>query len=148
MKQKTTSMMHSLQVPCTKENLREIRFFVENALTHYSISANDIYFIKLAIDEICANLIIHSHHCNQDDSIEVKIRHEGSTFVFEIHDQSNDNFNLLEYNSPDIQHIINNRKNGNMGLMLVKKIMDEIEVERKEGHNICRLYKSIPQGNH
>jgi hypothetical protein len=32
--------------------------------------------------------------------------------------------------------------------MLVKKIMDEIEVERKEGHNICRLYKSIPQGNH
>lgn len=140
--------MHSLQVPCTKENLKEIRYFVENALSRHSISPNDIYFIKLAIDEICANLIIHAHHCNQDDILEVKIRTEGSTFVFEIHDQSNDNFNLLEYKSPDIQHIVSNRKNGNMGLALVKNIMDDIEVEHNQGHNICRLYKSIPQANH
>lgn len=139
--------MHSLQVPCTKENLKEIRYFVENALNRYEVSAEDIYFIKLAIDEICANLIIHAHHCNQEDFIEVKIKNEGNIFVFEIHDQSNDNFNLLEYKAPDIQHIISNKKNGSMGLILVKKIMDEIELERCEERNICRLYKSIPQAN-
>ncbi|SFF20615.1 serine/threonine-protein kinase RsbW [Thermoflexibacter ruber] len=139
--------MHSLQVPCTKENLKEIRYFVENALNRYEISTDDIYFIKLAIDEICANLIIHAHHCNHEDFIEVKIKNEGNTFIFEIHDQSNDNFNLLEYKVPDIQQIIANKKNGNMGLILVRKIMDEIELERCEGHNICRLYKSIPQAN-
>ncbi len=139
--------MHSLQIPCTKENLQEIRCFVENVLNRYQVSPEDIYFIKLAIDEICANLIIHSHHCNKNDLLEVKIRRENNTFIFEIHDQSNDNFNLLEYKVPDIQQIINDKKNGSIGLILVKKIMDDIELERREGHNICRLYKSIPQAN-
>jgi serine/threonine-protein kinase RsbW len=120
---------------------------VENVLNRYQVSPEDIYFIKLAIDEICANLIIHSHHCNKNDLLEVKIRRENNTFIFEIHDQSNDNFNLLEYKVPDIQQIINDKKNGSIGLILVKKIMDDIELERREGHNICRLYKSIPQAN-
>lgn len=141
-------MMHSLQVPCTKENLKEIRYFVECALSRYNLSANDTNLMILAIDELCANLIIHSHHCNQDECIEVKVRNEDQTFIFEIHDQSNDSFNLLEYKIPDIQQIINEKRNGSMGLILVKRIMDDIEVERNDGHNICRLYKSLPQGNH
>jgi len=140
-------MMHSLQVPCTKENLKEIRYFVESALSRYNLSANDVNLMILAIDELCANLIIHSHQCNQDECIEVKVKNENQTFIFEIHDQSNDSFNLLEYKIPDIQQIITEKRNGSMGLMLVKRIMDDIEVERNDGHNICRLYKSLPEGS-
>jgi serine/threonine-protein kinase RsbW len=141
-------MMHSLQVPCTKENLKEIRYFVDGALSRYNLSANDTNLIILAIDELCANLIIHSHQCNKNDFIEVKVKNENNTFIFEIHDQSHDSFNLLEYKVPEIQQIIHEKRNGSMGLILLKRIMDNIEVERKEGHNICRLYKAVPQANH
>lgn len=141
-------MMHSLQVPCTKENLKEIRYFVEGALSRYDLSASDTNLMILAIDELCANLIIHSHHCNQNESIEVKVRNENHTFIFEIHDQSNDSFNLLEYKVPDIKQVINEKRNGSIGLILIKQIMDDIEVERNEGYNVCRLYKSLPQANH
>ncbi len=137
-------MIYSIEVPCKKNNLKKVRQFVERVLTAYLISPTETNMMVLAIDELCANLMIHSHACNPKNHIEVRIlQSHNQQFIFEIHDQAGDSFNLLEYQAPDMQEVIRQRRSGGIGLILVKKIMDDIQVERKGEHNICRLYKSI-----
>ncbi len=137
-------MIYSIEVPCKKNNLKKVRQFVERVLLGYLISPVEANMMVLAVDELCANLMIHSHSCNPDNSIEVRIQNQNNRFVFEIHDDADDTFNVAEYQTPDMQEVIKNRQSGGIGLILVKKIMDDIQFERDGTHNICRLYKHFP----
>jgi serine/threonine-protein kinase RsbW len=139
--------VYSIEVPCRKHNLKRVRNFVENVLLSHLISPIEANLVVLAIDELCANLMIHSHHCKVEDSIEVKINTEDGQFTFEIYDYSPDSFNLLDYKTPDMQQVIKERKNGGIGLILVSKIMDKIQYEKKESYSVCRLRKSSLRSN-
>ncbi|MCZ6899981.1 MAG: ATP-binding protein, partial [Bacteroidetes bacterium] len=49
---------------CSKEKLKKIREFVSEVLHKYNLTEVKINELVLAVDEVCANLIIHSHNCN------------------------------------------------------------------------------------
>lgn len=138
-------MNYSFKVPCCKDKLQSIRDFVNNILSHYNLSEVETHQLVLAVDEVCANLMIHSHHCNPDESIELVIRvEEGAGITFEIRDEGV-GFNFCEYQEPDLNEIIGTQRKGGVGLMLVRRIMDQIEFDccSKKRHNIYRLRKSI-----
>jgi serine/threonine-protein kinase RsbW len=97
----------------------------------------------LAVDEVCANLMIHSHQCNPQESIELLIDVKKTEVIFEIKDTGN-GFNFTDYQEPTIKEIIIEKKKGGLGLMLVKRIMDKVEFIKKDNSNICRLRKKIP----
>ena len=140
-------MTYSIQIPCNKHNLKKVRSFVEDILGNYYISASDINLIVLAIDEMCANLIIHSHKCNAEEHIELKIKDENGKFVFEIHESSPECFNLVDYKLPEMKQLISEKRNGGIGLILVRKIMDDIQLERRGSYNIYRLVKAVARTN-
>jgi serine/threonine-protein kinase RsbW len=62
--------------------------------------------------------------------------------IVEITDKG-DAFNLLEYEVPNLNQVIEEKRKGGIGILLVKKIMDEIQFESKNGKNICRLIKNF-----
>ena len=136
-------MKYNRKVPCTKNHLKEIRGFVNNSLGQHGLSDVDISAMVLAIDEICANLIIHSHQCNPKEHIEIIINvdfHEG--VEFRIVDEGV-GFDINQYNEPTIDDLIQSRRKGGIGLILVKKIMDDIDFIKSNNKNICRLFKKI-----
>lgn len=136
-------MNYSYKVPCSKERLKDIRAFVNEALKNHGLSEVEISTLVLAIDEVCANLMIHSHDCNPKDSIEIVIKiQKGAGVTFNIIDQGV-GFNINEYEEPTIDELIKKKRKGGIGLILVKKIMDEIEFKSVSGHNTCRLFKKI-----
>jgi serine/threonine-protein kinase RsbW len=51
------------------------------------------YLLVLALDEVCANLIIHSHGCNNNDTIDIKISRAADGVCFEVKDSKPDSFN-------------------------------------------------------
>ncbi len=136
-------MIHSIRISCLKNNLCRVRKFIEGALKQHSISPVDINLMVLAVDELCANLIIHSHDCNPKEDIEVSVSRKDNQFVFEIKDESAPSFDLLSYKEPDMKEIIAEKRGGGIGLILVKKIMDEIQYERNGSANICRVSKRL-----
>ena len=136
-------MIHSIRISCLKNNLSRVRKFIEGALKQHAISPVEINLMVLAVDELCANLIIHSHNCNPKEDIEVSVRRKDNQFVFEIKDESAPSFDLLSYKEPDMKEIIAEKRGGGIGLILVKKIMDEIQYERNGSANICRVSKRL-----
>lgn len=135
-------MKYTYKVPCKKDKLRDIRGFVKEVLDKHGLQEIDVSTLVLAIDEVCANLIIHSHGCNPKESIEIEIEVDEKGLIFNIIDKA-EIFNIKEYEEPSIEDIVKKQRKGGIGLILVKRIMDDIEVVSKDNKYICRLTKNI-----
>jgi len=136
-------MEYNFKVPCSKNRLGDIREFLEKVLSENDVPEVTMGSLVLAVDEVCANLIIHSHKCNEKEQIELKVdvnKKDGVTFY--IIDRG-DGFNIGEYQEPSISEIVKTKRKGGMGLMLVRRIMDDIELIKKKHKNIYRLHKNI-----
>lgn len=119
---------------------------MDETLGQYTISDVDLNMLVLAVDEICANLIVHSYNTSDAaDCIELHIKieeHKGITF--DIVDRNNEGFNILNYKEPLLKELIRARRKGGLGLMLVKRIMDDVQFKSNGNSNICRLFKRMP----
>ncbi len=136
-------MEYRFKVPCSKSKLGDIREFLQQVLSANSIPEVTVNTLVLAVDEVCANLIIHSHNCNPDHHIELKVRVNGkSKITFDIIDHGI-GFNIGDYKEPSISDIVNQKRKGGIGLMLVRRIMDEIELIKGKKKNVYRLHKKI-----
>jgi serine/threonine-protein kinase RsbW len=136
-------MHYNFKVPCQKKRLIDIRYFINDVLKKHLKSEIDINSLVLAVDEVCANLMIHSHQCDPDKCLELFVRIDKSEVIFEIRDTGN-GFNITNYKEPSIREIITEKKKGGLGLMLVRRIMDNIEFVRSKNRNIYRLSKKLP----
>lgn len=136
-------MSHKLNLSCCTSALVELRSFLQLSLKTYGFSEVDRHQLVLAVEEVCANLIIHSHACNPKELIYLEVKELKKKLSIEITDKG-DAFNLLEYEVPDLKKVIEEKRKGGIGILLVKKIMDEIEFESKNGKNTCRLIKKFP----
>ena len=136
-------MEDRIRVSCQKNNLKQIRQFIENKLSFYQLPEADKNLIVVAIDEVCSNLMIHSHQCNPMQHIEVATQENSPTmFICQVHDWGKP-FNIVEYQTPPMENVLKEKKSGGMGLILVKKIMDKIELDTSQGHTIYTFYKSL-----
>ena len=135
-------MKSKLNLSCQTSALSELRSFLQRTLTGFSLSEIEKHQITLAVEEVCANLIIHSHGCNPEDEIQLEVKDLNEGLIFEITDQGLA-FNLLEYDAPDLKKVMVEKRKGGLGIILVKKIMDKIEFESNNGKNTCRLIKKF-----
>ena len=136
-------MKHSISIPCEKRNLQRIRTFIIEVLREQHLADLEIHSMVLAVDEVCANMMIHSSKCSPDHSIEVEvITQNKNKVIFNIIDHGHA-FDIRNHPEPDINEIIRKKKKGGLGLMLVKRIMDEIDFIAKDGFSIVRLTKNL-----
>jgi len=136
-------MSPKLKLSCCTSALVELRSFLQRSLEAYGFSEVDRHQVTLAVEEVCTNLIIHSHASNPKEVIYLEVKELKEKLAIEITDKG-DAFNLLEYEVPDLKKVIEEKRKGGIGILLVKKIMDEIEFESKNGKNTCRLIKKFP----
>lgn len=136
-------MIRRFKIPCSKDSLKAIRSFVSEALTAISVPDIECNMLVLAVDEICANRILHSNNNNETLFLEVVItNNEEGSIVFEIID-SGAPFNTSNYIEPSLLQLIQDKKKGGLGLMLVHRIMDIVEVSTTGNISIFRMQKKL-----
>ncbi len=128
--------------PCTKQSLPKIRAFVEGELRSLQIQESMTYQLVLAVDEACANSIIHHHDCDERDRIKLSISLKGKELLIELADNGTP-FPIHEYKPEDLQEIIRKRTKGGLGIFLITKIMDKIEVEESEDFFVYKFTKYV-----
>jgi len=136
-------MNYQYNTGCSLENLKGVRDFIRKSLRGHVASDVVLNEIILALDEMCSNLMIHSHQCNPDDRIEIHIDvPQKGKVVFEIVDDG-EMFDINHFNQPEIDNLIQEKRKGGLGVRLVKSIMDEVVYTNRNGKNVCRLIKKI-----
>ena len=141
--QRTWSMNYKQKVGCNIENLKGVRDFIRKALKDNGVPDLQISELVLALDEMCSNLMIHSHRCNPEELFEINIiLKRGEPVIFEIIDDGN-TFDINQFAEPDLGNLVHEKRKGGLGIRLVKSIMDKIEYQNRSGKNVCRLIKNI-----
>ncbi|MFY0626079.1 MAG: ATP-binding protein [Reichenbachiella sp.] len=135
-------MTHNFSTSCRREKLQEIRHFVTEVLHDIGFPESEARKVILAVDEVCANLIIHSNKSNPEEKLELFVENEGNNIRFEIVDHGL-GFNYSEYKEPNITEIIKTKRKGGLGMMLVKKIMDHVEFKCEKSRNVCCMTKKF-----
>lgn len=136
------SVKYSLDIPSSKNKLRLMRKFVTDVLRKHNVSDIEINMMVLAVDEVCANIIIHGHPTENHSEVKLKISFKGEGVWFEIVDQGNA-FDIVSYQEPAIQDLVKSKHKGGIGIMLVKKIMDDIVFESTTSKNTLTLFKKV-----
>lgn len=121
-----------------------MRKFVTEVMKAHDLSEVDTNMLVLAVDEVCANIIIHGHQLNESESVRLNIRFDQDGVWFEIIDKGNA-FDIVNYHVPQIEDLIKKKNKGGVGIMLVKKIMDKIELRTSSEGNVLQLYKVLRQ---
>ena len=99
--------------------------------------------IDVAIDEIFSNI---AHYAYGEDGGDVTVRFEYdpqtdvATIIFMDRGIP---FNSLDRGDPDVTLPAEKRAIGGLGVFLVKKLMDEVTYEHRDGMNIMRMTKKI-----
>jgi len=135
-------MQLSFKTYCDKNNLQSVRDFVRTTLAGEGISDQDSYLTVLAIDEICANLMIHSNCCNDQKEISLNLSFKENQLQITITDYGI-SFNFDEHVDLVVENLVADKRKGGLGLLLVKKIMDDVSYESLNGCNNWILMKKL-----
>lgn len=117
-----------------------MRQFVTNVLTEHEVSDIEINMMVLAVDEVCANIIIHGHPSDSESKVRLEIDFKSEGIWFNIVDHGNA-FDIVNYETPSLEDLIRKKNKGGIGIMLVKKIMDDIQFHSGPQENTLTLFK-------
>ena len=131
--------------PCTTDNLGEIRSFIADQLQKTDFSDNEKYQIVLAIDEACANAIIHGNQCDRRRKLKIEMDIHPDYISVEIYDIGDYRPNQTPHTqlSRDIHDNIRSRSKGGLGLRLMHVIMDRVRYYNNGTANVCCLTKKV-----
>ena len=106
------------------------------------LSNKVLFQICLAMEEIVSNIISYGYTDDAVHWIKIAILHEQGILIIRLEDDGIP-FNPLWAQEPDCECPVEERKVGNLGIHLCKKVMDEMIYERCGNKNILTLKKDI-----
>ena len=133
-------MKASFTTPCSIESLCAIRRFFRKQLSRLGLSEDAQYPIVLAIDEACANAIIHGNGSDESNQLEMRMEVKASNLTVKIWDVGEYPQRKPAFN---IKKRIKQRKPGGLGLHLIYNIMDDVQFFNESNYNVCQLTKEL-----
>ena len=135
--------MVSISVPAKVESIDKVTEFVDEQLVAAECSMKASVQINVAIDEIFANIAFYAYPEGEGDVVvQIDIENDPRMAVLTFVD-SGIPYNPLEKQDPDVTLSLEERQIGGLGIFIVKKSMDDMIYERKDGQNILTLRKKI-----
>jgi len=122
--------------------LEKVMSLVSDLCLQNSIPPDTEYDLNLALDEMISNVAQHAFPKGEDHHFSVQISVNNEEFVARIEDDGVE-FNPLAHAMPDLDAPLEQRKEGGLGIYLVRQIMTNVEYERAAGKNVVTLRKKL-----
>lgn len=135
--------MNELTVNAVVENIEKVTAFVDEQLEELGCPMKAQMQIDIAIDELFGNI---AHYAYNPDigpaTVRVEVVEEPLSVVITFIDNGVP-YDPLTKEDPDITLSAEERDIGGLGIYMVKKTMDDIVYEYKDGQNILKIRKNI-----
>ncbi len=132
-----------ITVPAAAESIDKITEFINAELEKLDCPKKTQKQIDIAADEIFSN-IAHYAYESKDGSAEIRLeKSDNPKAVTLTFTDSGIPYNPLEKPDPDVTLSADEREIGGLGIYIVKKTMDEVKYERKDGKNILSVTKYL-----
>lgn len=135
--------MKELTIDATVENIETVTEFVNKQLEAFDCPLKAQMQIDIAIDELFGNI---AHYAYNPEIGKATVRVEVTECPLSVVITFIDNgvpYDPLAKDDPDTTLSAEEREIGGLGIFMVKKTMDKIAYEYKDGMNILTLVKKI-----
>ncbi len=135
--------MKELTVEATVDNVRIVTDFINEQLEMIDCPIKAQIQIDVAIDELFSNIAYYAYHSEiRPVTVRVETDEAPLSVVVTFIDQGVP-YNPLSKEDPDVTLAAEEREIGGLGIYMVKKSMDAVTYEYKDGQNILRIKKNI-----
>jgi serine/threonine-protein kinase RsbW len=116
--------------PGRLEELPALVDHVRHACARAGADASTMFAMRLAVEEVCVNLIRYGYAGREPGPIEIGVRAEPRRIIVTIVDFS-PSFSPEDAPDPDFVSEVAERRAGGLGWHLVKSVMDEVRYEAR-----------------
>lgn len=135
--------MKELTIAATVENIETVTDFVNEQLESLDCPMKAQMQIDIAIDELFGNIAHYAYNPEIGQAtVRVEVVEEPLSVVITFIDNGVP-YDPLTNEDPDTTLSAEERGIGGLGIYMVKKSMDEITYEYKDGQNILTIKKSL-----
>ena len=134
--------MAEITVAADLDSLNDVLAFVDGEMERAGCSMKLMTQVDMAVEEIFVNIASYAYH---PEAGEASVRCEAGGDPFQIVVGFADRgrpFNPLDREDPDVTLDAEARQLGGLGILMAKKLMDEIQYEYRDGKNILTLRKN------
>ena len=133
--------MKELTIAATVENMGTVTDFVNEHLEIYDCPMKAQMQIDIAIDELFGNIAHYAYNPETGDAtVRVEVVEDPLSVIITFIDNGMP-YDPLAQSDPDITLSAEEREIGGLGIYMVKKTMDDITYEYKDGQNILKIKK-------
>ncbi len=135
--------MKELTISATVENIETVTAFVNEQLEALDCPLKAQIQIDIAIDELFGNIAHYAYHPDVGSAtVRVEVTEEPLAVIVTFIDGGVP-YDPLAAADPDVTLSAQDRQLGGLGIYMVKKSMDEITYEYKDGRNILTIKKNL-----
>ncbi len=133
--------MKELTLQARTENVTELTAFIDGCLEEAGCPVKTQMQIDVAVDELFSNIALYAYPSGAGEAT-VQFEHEGDTVRLTFID-SGVPYDPLSAKEPDVSLSAAERGIGGLGIFLVRKFMDGMRYERRDGQNILQISKKM-----
>jgi len=131
---------HTLRISASTEELEKIRAFVAGHARNFGFGEADISDITLSVDEACTNIIKHAYEWKKGKPIHIQLGMKNNEMMVTIIDEGKP-FDPESYELPTLEDQLAGKKRSGYGILLIRKLMDQVEYRNRKSHNEIRMTK-------
>ena len=138
-------LQHRLTLPCDVAQTTRLGEWIESVCEAAGVSPSATMQINLAIEEAVVNVMKYAYtdSSNNEVQIDASINQEWLKFIIT---DSGEPFDPTTSDDVDTSLSAEERNIGGLGIHLMRRMMDSINYERIDGHNVLTLGKKIVKG--
>lgn len=137
--------MKGLIVPAENDELERVQDFLHEELERVDCPMKIMFQIDLAVEEIFVNIASYAYH---PENGEAEVRCEVLEDPLRVEIQFLDGgkpFDPLAKEDADTSEEATLRREGGLGIFLVKKTMDDVTYSYEDGKNILTIKKNLEE---
>ena len=136
-------MMQELIVEADRMNLPQVQAFIDEQLEEVGCPMPAQISIDIAVEELFVNIASYAYGNGSGKAVVQVTVHEDPLSVEIAFIDNGAPYDPLAKADPDTTLSLKERKKGGLGIFMVKKSMDNVSYEYKDGNNILTIKKNL-----
>jgi serine/threonine-protein kinase RsbW len=122
--------------------LQRVSRHVAEFAAQHQLPAKVAFDLGLAVDEVLTNVMSYAYTDDREHEIIVRLSQAAGEVHVEVEDDGQA-FDPLSVAAPPLDHPLEHRPVGGLGLHLIRAATDRLEYRREHGKNVLSLHKRI-----
>ena len=135
-------MSYSLKIDNELYQLERVFAFIEEVSERFELKSSLTINLNLVFDEVVSNIILYGYPQKSAGKISISVERVEDTLLFVVVDDGVA-FDPTLAQEVDVNASIEERSVGGLGILLIHKIMDQLEYRREDNLNRLLLKKNI-----